>query len=176
MTHDEAVARNETGEMKGLLYKTHNYACGACSSLDDLATYLEVTDLTTPVRECGFLFQQSRALQCLMDVGFEETCAWIWYWNTINTKEQENSGGCFRTCIAYVTSPNLEPEENPTWGSPCNPSECNTQINGVPTCTPDMYVNGSDTRLNACLQCDECRSGPLFQKIAARTRRGSGIR
>jgi hypothetical protein len=98
------------------------------------------------------------------------------YWNTINTKAQEDQGGCFTTCIAYVSSPDIEPEEDPRWGSPCNPSECNTQINDVPTCTPDMYVNGSDTRLNACLQCDECRSGPLFQRIAARTRRGSGIR
>ena len=28
---------------------------------------------------------------------------------------------------------------------------------------------------NPCLQCDECRSGPIFQKVAGRTRRGSGI-
>ena len=38
-----------------------------------------------------------------------------------------------------------------------------------------MWQDGSPLRINACLQCDECRSGPLFQKIAARTRRGSGI-
>jgi len=32
-----------------------------------------------------------------------------------------------------------------------------------------------DGRLNACLQCDEDRSGPVFKAIAGRTRRNSGI-
>ena len=33
-----------------------------------------------------------------------------------------------------------------------------------------------DGRLNACLQCDEDRSGPVFKATAGRTRRNSGIR
>jgi len=34
----------------------------------------------------------------------------------------------------------------------------------------------ADGRLNACLQCDEDRSGPVFKATAGRTRRNSGIR
>ncbi|MEE2787759.1 MAG: hypothetical protein VX589_10500 [Myxococcota bacterium] len=33
----------------------------------------------------------------------------------------------------------------------------------------------SDGRLNACLQCDEDESGPVFKSIAGRTRRNSGL-
>lgn len=51
---------------------------------------------------------------------------------------------------------------------------CGNTINGKPACSEDQWQNGPG-RLNPCLQCDECRSGPIFQKIAGRTRRGSGI-
>jgi hypothetical protein len=46
---------------------------------DDLATYLEKTDLTTPVKQCGFSFDQSRHVQCLLNIGFQDSCAWIWF-------------------------------------------------------------------------------------------------
>jgi hypothetical protein len=36
--------------------------------------------------------------------------------------------------------------------------------------------NHPDGRLNDCLQCDEDRSGPIFKRVAGRTRRNSGIR
>jgi len=36
--------------------------------------------------------------------------------------------------------------------------------------------NRADGRLNDCLQCDEDRSGPVFKRVAGRTRRNSGIR
>jgi hypothetical protein len=36
--------------------------------------------------------------------------------------------------------------------------------------------NRPDGRLNDCLQCDEDRSGPVFKRVAGRTRRNSGIR
>mmetsp|Transcript_23334 Transcript_23334/g.43439 ORF Transcript_23334/g.43439 Transcript_23334/m.43439 type:complete len:336 (+) Transcript_23334:89-1096(+) len=52
---------------------------------------------------------------------------------------------------------------------------CKNTINGRPACGPLQWQNGP-YRLNPCLQCDECRSGPIFQKIAGRTRRGSGIK
>ena len=35
--------------------------------------------------------------------------------------------------------------------------------------------NRPDGRLNDCLQCDEDRSGPVFKRVAGRTRRNSGI-
>ena len=36
--------------------------------------------------------------------------------------------------------------------------------------------NNEDGSLNDCLQCDEDKSGPVFQAVAARTRRNSGMR
>jgi hypothetical protein len=42
-------------------------------------------------------------------------------------------------------------------------------ITGEPPTLPDG-------RLNACIQCDEDRSGPVFKATAGRTRRNSGIR
>jgi hypothetical protein len=51
---------------------------------------------------------------------------------------------------------------------------CGNTINGRPACSDFQWQNG-EFRLNPCLQCDECRSGPIFQKISGRTRRNSGI-
>ena len=52
--------------------------------------------------------------------------------------------------------------------------QCGNTLNGKPICVEKQWRNGP-YRLNPCLQCDECRSGPIFQKIAGRTRRASGI-
>ncbi|KAJ9453769.1 hypothetical protein DIPPA_31505 [Diplonema papillatum] len=41
---------------------------------------------------------------------------------------------------------------------------------GVPNNVPE------DNRLNACLQCDEVNSGPVFKHFAGRTRRQSGLK
>eukprot|EP00924_Labyrinthula_sp_SR-Ha-C_P007970 snap_masked-scaffold_41-processed-gene-2.46-mRNA-1 protein AED:0.18 eAED:0.23 QI:0/-1/0/1/-1/1/1/0/330 len=51
---------------------------------------------------------------------------------------------------------------------------CGNKINGKPACHERQWKDGP-YRLNACLQCDECRSGPIFQLVAGRTRRNSGI-
>jgi len=128
----EAEAR-ETG------YRvTHTGRCGACSTLQDLAVYLERPDLTTPVRKCGIMTASNR-LACLRSLGFSEACARIWSFNTENTRKE-----CFGVCVR-------------SW------------MSDEPSTRPD----GS---LNACLQCDEDRSGPVFKAVAGRTRRNSGIR
>jgi len=36
-------------------------------------------------------------------------------------------------------------------------------------------VPPNSTNLNPCLECDELKSGPIFKKVAGRTRRDSGI-
>eukprot|EP00924_Labyrinthula_sp_SR-Ha-C_P000801 augustus_masked-scaffold_7-processed-gene-4.65-mRNA-1 protein AED:0.17 eAED:0.17 QI:0/-1/0/1/-1/1/1/0/341 len=51
---------------------------------------------------------------------------------------------------------------------------CGNTINGEPACHETQWKNGP-YRLNPCLQCDECRSGPIFQRVSGRTRRNSGI-
>lgn len=118
---------------------THRGACGQCSSLANLAVYMRMPDLTEPVRQCGLdgIVQGEAAnIQCLMDLGFDEPCAQIWYYNTVNTRE-----ACFDVCIEALESPNHLP----------------------------------DGSLNACIQCDEDESGPVFKAVSGRTRRNSGL-
>jgi hypothetical protein len=118
---------------------THFGACGTCSTLQDLAVYLETPDLTAPVRKCGFRLSRAASLTCLEDLKFSTACAKTWLYNLQNTRRQ-----CLRVCLS-------------SW------------IKGeAPT--------RKDGSLNACLQCDEVRSGLVFKATAGRTRRNSGIR
>lgn len=75
---------------------THQGRCGACSDLQDLAVYLTKTDLTTPIRKCGFsgFFSKKWATNCIKEVGFSDSCTDIWYFNTLNTRKK-----CFWTCM-----------------------------------------------------------------------------
>ena len=70
---------------------THTGACGACSTLQDLAVYLERPDLTSPVRKCGMT---PGTLGCLEALGFTPACAQIWNFNVQNTKRE-----CFGVCM-----------------------------------------------------------------------------
>jgi hypothetical protein len=82
---------------------SHTGACGVCSSLDNLAVYIGIEDLTEPVRECGLLSireGEEANMQCLRDLGFGETCARIWYWNTQHTRAQ-----CLEPCLAALEAP-----------------------------------------------------------------------
>ncbi|MCK6507119.1 hypothetical protein L6R53_27740 [Myxococcota bacterium] len=82
---------------------THTGACGVCSTLEDLAVYVTVTDLTEPVRACGLEHMGGTAeehLACLEALGFTTPCAWIWYWNTRNTQAQ-----CLAECLAALDQP-----------------------------------------------------------------------
>jgi hypothetical protein len=117
---------------------THYGACGTCSTLQDLAVYLEKPDLTAPVRSCAIAWSASASLACLEALGFSTACAQTWLYNIDNTRRQ-----CFGVCVL-------------SWIE----GEASTR---------------SDGRLNACLQCDEDRSGPVFKAVAGRTRRNSGI-
>ena len=119
---------------------SHAGACGLCSPLADLAVYMGQPDLTDPVRQCGLdhLLDQDPAahIQCLMDLGFDEACATIWYYNTKFTQKE-----CGSVCMSLLSAPYHEP----------------------------------DGSLNACLQCDEDKSGPVFKAVAGRTRRNTGL-
>jgi hypothetical protein len=84
---------------------THSGACGLCSTLADLAVYMRVTDLTTPVRSCGIRNDNEEDhMACLMAIGFTKPCAQIWYYNTINTREV-----CITPCVLGL---------NETWNRP----------------------------------------------------------
>lgn len=68
---------------------THASACGQCSSLANLAVYIRRPDLTDPVRDCGLqgiVDGEDANIACLMALGFDEACAQIWCYNTVNTR------------------------------------------------------------------------------------------
>ena len=117
---------------------THAGGCGACSTLQDLAVYVERPDLTAPVRRCGMLPTEEGSLACIEALGFTHACARIWFFDARHTKEE-----CLAVCLA-------------SWAE------------GEPS-------TGKGGKLNACLQCDEDRSGPVFKLVAGRTRRNSGL-
>ena len=130
-TEEEALAAGAT--------ITHKGACGQCSSLKNLAVYLRNPDLTDPVRDCGIkgMLEGAEAnIECLIDIGFDEACAEIWFFNTKHTREV-----CLDVCMSALDAPHHEP----------------------------------DGSLNACIQCDEDESGPVFKAVAGRTRRNSGL-
>jgi len=96
-----------TAEATELGYRvTHTGACGACSTLQDLAVYLERPDLTSPVRKCGM---QPGTLGCLEGLGFSHACAQIWNFNVQNTKRE-----CFGVCMRSWMS--AEPSTTPDGG------------------------------------------------------------
>ena len=76
---------------------THNFTCGACSSLADLNVYLEKPDLTNPVKSCTikgtlkpWLTEEEyrkQVSECIEEnLGFSEMCSTVWVYNTQNTK------------------------------------------------------------------------------------------
>jgi hypothetical protein len=83
---------------------THYGACGKCSTLQNLATYILVGDLTGPVRKCGLdnaiIGGEKKNIECLMNLGFDYPCAQIWYYNTNHTR-----GKCWTVCMAALNDP-----------------------------------------------------------------------
>lgn len=87
---------------------THAGACGLCSSLEDLVTYVRNPDLTEPVRECGLLGVregEEENLACLEELGFTRACAQIWYYNTLHTRNE-----CLLPCFELIDAPYHEPD------------------------------------------------------------------
>ena len=118
---------------------SHEGACGLCSPLVDLAVYMRHPDLTEPVRACGLLGisqGEEKQMQCLRDLGFDEPCARIWYYNTKHTQKE-----CGAVCMVALNQPYHLP----------------------------------DGTLNACMLCDEEKSGPVFKAVAGRNRRNTGL-
>jgi hypothetical protein len=85
---------------------THAGTCGTCSTLQDLAVYLERPDLTSPVRRCGMRLTQADVVTCLGALGFSRACAETWAFNARNTRY-----ACFVPCVmSWVTG---EPSARP---------------------------------------------------------------
>ncbi|KRW98359.1 hypothetical protein PPERSA_03531 [Pseudocohnilembus persalinus] len=94
-------------EEKGYIV-THQGKCNRCSTLQDLSIYLQ-TDLTYPVAYCGLLGFSSKdqEKECLMDLGFTEPCAEIWYFNTQNTAKE-----CYKPCMYMLLTKQPFVDEN----------------------------------------------------------------
>jgi hypothetical protein len=87
---------------------THHGGCGLCSTLTDLAVYMQYPDLTAPVRQCGIDHLNDAAdehIQCLRDLGFTTACAQIWYWNTVHTRDV-----CGAPCFLAIGKPYHNPD------------------------------------------------------------------
>ena len=126
---------------------THRDHCGTCSSLRNLAVYLEHPDLTSPVRNCARRWTAGGVKACLMEeLGFEERCAATWARNVLHTRRR-----CLAPCIEHYGLWNV--------------------------LTDDIRAPNTDEggNLNPCLACDERVSGPGFQYAGGRTRRNSGL-
>ena len=79
---------------------THAGSCGSCSTLVDLALYIEKPDLTAPVRECAVTSGGPVAgPACLERLGFSPACARTWYFNAMNTRRE-----CFWVCLGMWVS------------------------------------------------------------------------
>lgn len=83
---------------------THRGECGLCSSLADLAVYIEVRDLSAPVRQCVLMSlgggDEGPTLECLRAIGFSPACAQIWYFNGLHTRDS-----CLRECLSRIDDP-----------------------------------------------------------------------
>ncbi len=126
---------------------THYGLCGLCSSLQDLAVYVENQDLGGYTRQCGFQHLAgpfNNLVQCMESVGFTTPCAQIWSYNVKHTQ-----ANCFDLCIDDILNEILTGEKTP--------------------------FNNPDGSLNECIACDENISGPIFKAYSGRTRRNSGL-
>lgn len=124
---------------------THDGACGSCSSLQDLATYVAEPDLTGPVRECGLqgAFSGEEAhLACLEALGFTPACARIWRYNTLNTQ-----ASCLESCLALLDAPYHEPD-----GALNDCIQCDEDLSG-----PVFKAVAGRTRRNSGLPSALCR-------------------
>ena len=124
---------------------THTGACGACSSLQDLAVYIEETDLTKPVRLCGvrnIAGTVEDIADCIEAIGFTDACAEVWAYNTLNTRER-----CFDECVQAVDQPYLLED-----GTPNDCISCDEEKSG-----PVFKAVSGRTRRNSGLPSALCR-------------------
>eukprot|EP00164_Ancoracysta_twista_P010752 GFYU01016339.1.p1 GENE.GFYU01016339.1~~GFYU01016339.1.p1 ORF type:complete len:250 (-),score=37.89 GFYU01016339.1:401-1150(-) len=107
-------------------FVTHLHPCGLCSTTQDLAIYMNYSDLTNPVRDCAIksIISDQWALQCLMDIGFTAGCSQIWLQDAMNTRQH-----CLDICLqAWMEKwPNNIPA-NSTNLNPC--IACDENISG----------------------------------------------
>lgn len=154
---------------------THQGACGACSTAQDLGVYLTPTVLADAFA-CNSILQDStkppkealeEAQACFENIGFTRDCAFVWASNSLNTNLAINA--------ALAAIP-----DGPVFDGPVSCTQCALAIlecNQNPaTCGAlQLPLTPGTCDLSPCVLCDEEVSGPIFQQYAGRTRRNTGI-
>ncbi|KAL3912129.1 MAG: hypothetical protein SGILL_007008, partial [Bacillariaceae sp.] len=83
-------------------YVTHTGACGACSSLQDLAAMIETDSLTLEGNECYresvWLTQLPKGAECYRNLGFTPACASV----LIRYQNRINESKCGAFCAAFA--------------------------------------------------------------------------
>lgn len=98
-------------------YVTHSNPCGVCSSLQDLAAYMEQgAQLRSAAQSCGIkgIVNEKWGISCFMKLGFTEPCARIWQYNAQNTRAK-----CKWACWKFYLL-NKDPNEGPN----CDLADC----------------------------------------------------
>jgi hypothetical protein len=137
------ATREELGSAGAIL--THEEPCGQCSTLADLAVYIETPDLTGPVRACGIegiRKGEEAQLACIEALGFSRGCAQIWSWNTTHTRQ-----ACLDVCLRRLNDPYNEPDGSL---NPC--LACDEEKSG-----PFFKAVAGRTRRNSGLPSGICR-------------------
>jgi hypothetical protein len=125
---------------------THQSHCGACSSLKDLAVYLEKRNLTDESRLCSKKLILENSKSCFEKIGFTPVCAEAWAYSGLNTRST-----CMNVCIQDYGIWNIIADHYPN------------------------ESNDPDGTLRRCILCDEIKTGPGFKYSVGRNRRNSGI-
>ncbi len=127
---------------------THFGHCGVCSTLTNLAVYMRNSDLTAPVRACGFSSAPDGGtafdgdVACLIGLGFDLPCAQAWAYDTQNTRAT-----CLTVCLANLSAPYNLPDGGL---NPC--LACDEQQSG-----PIFKAVAGRTRRNSGLPNAICR-------------------
>lgn len=148
----ETVADRQSAEAAGGVV-THAGACGACSSLQDLAVYLEMPDLGGPVRECSLIDlggNPQATEDCILDLGFTKPCAQIWVFNSLNTRE-----ACLVDCLEALNKPSHLPD-----GSLNACLACDEANSG-----PVFKAVAGRTRRNSGIPSAICRPGDSVEAV-----------
>eukprot|EP01062_Namystynia_karyoxenos_P017121 TRINITY_DN1628_c10_g1_i1.p1 TRINITY_DN1628_c10_g1~~TRINITY_DN1628_c10_g1_i1.p1 ORF type:complete len:286 (+),score=97.89 TRINITY_DN1628_c10_g1_i1:74-859(+) len=87
---------------------THNGPCGLCSTMKDLAMYINVEDMTSNGKRCGAesLLSIKLGVKCFEKLGMTPDCALIWAYDAIS-----DALPCGLTCLKDTKQPyNVPPD------------------------------------------------------------------
>ncbi len=136
---------------------SHQYHCGACSSLRDLYIYKSKPELTRPAGFCALLFPLFTQKECMKMIGFTDACAEAWAYNERSTRNR-----CMWKCLKSKF-----PESS---------ALARSSYRGLKTPLSEGYEEEKkEKETDPCIACDEFVSGPGFKYTAGRTRRSSGL-